>query len=86
MRREKTDTQFATLIAELAPERRYMRLFKEIVRQVWKQRQSDSEAILGLSKTKLNELRERKNRLVEFLLDGRLDQQIYDEQVQRLNC
>ena len=63
-----------------------MRLFKEIVRQVWKQRQTDSEAILRVAKTKLDELRERKNRLVEFLLDGRLDQQTYDEQVQRLTA
>ncbi len=34
---------------------------------------------------KLDELRIRKNKLVEFLLDARLDQQTYDEQVQRLS-
>jgi multidrug resistance efflux pump len=33
----------------------------------------------------LDELTERKNRLVKFLLGGRLDQQTYEEQVQRLN-
>jgi site-specific DNA recombinase len=86
VRREKMDTEFAALIAKLAPERRYIRLFKEIVRQVWKQRQTDSEAILRVAKTKLDELRERKNRLVEFLLDARLDQQTYDEQVQRMTA
>jgi hypothetical protein len=62
-----------------------MHLFKEIVRHVWKQRQTDSVAILRTAKTKLDELRLRKNRLVEFLLDSRLDQQTYDEQTQRLN-
>lgn len=33
----------------------------------------------------MEELTERKNRLVEFLLGGHLDQQTYEEQVQRLN-
>jgi hypothetical protein len=79
VRREKMDSEFAALIAEMAPERHYMRLFKENVRQVWKQRQRDSEVILRAAKTKLDELRERKNRLVEFLLDGRLDQEAYDD-------
>ncbi len=85
MRREKLDADFAALIKQLALERRYMRLFKEIVRQVWKQRQADSDAILRAAKATLDGLRERKNKLVEFLLDERLDQQTYDEQVQRLN-
>jgi len=31
-------------------------------------------------------LRERKDRLVKFPLDGRLDQRTYDEQAQRLNA
>ena len=33
----------------------------------------------------MDELTERKNRLVEFLLDGRVDQHNYEEQVHRLN-
>jgi hypothetical protein len=31
-------------------------------------------------------LRQRKNTLVEFLLDARLDQQTYDEPLQRMNA
>jgi hypothetical protein len=48
-----------------------MRLFKEIVRQVWKQWVSVSETALQAAKAKLAELDERKNRLVDFLLNGR---------------
>jgi site-specific DNA recombinase len=86
VRRENLESDFAALIYGLAPDRRCMRLFKEIVRQVWKQRQAASEAILRAAKGTLDELMERKNRLVEFLLDGRLDQQTYEEQAQRLNA
>ena len=85
VRRERMEDEFAALVERLAPERQYMRLFKEIVRQLWKQRQSDSEAILRVAKGKLDDLRFRKDRLVEFLLAGRLDQQTYDEQTERLN-
>jgi DNA invertase Pin-like site-specific DNA recombinase len=82
VRREKIETEFAELIAKLAPERRYMRLFREIVRDVWRQRQSDAASILRTAKGRLDELRHRKNRLVKFLLDARIDQQTYEEQVQ----
>ena len=84
VRRDRLETNFAALLERLAPERRYMRLFKEIVRQVWKQRVSASESILRAVKAKLADLENRKNRLVDFLLEGRLDQQTYDEQAARL--
>ncbi len=61
-----------------------MRLFKESVRQVWKQKLAASESVLRAAKGKLAELENRKNRLVDFLLEGRLDQQTYDEQTMRL--
>ena len=84
VRRESLERDFAALLERLAPERRYMRLFKEIVRQVWKQKVAGSESVLRAAKGKLAELENRKNRLVDFLLEGRLDQQTYDEQTMRL--
>ncbi len=84
VRRESLERDFAALLERLAPERRYMRLFKEIVRQVWKQRVAASESVLRAAKGKLAELENRKNRLVDFLLEGRLDQQTYDEETMRL--
>ena len=60
-----------------------MRLFKEVVRQVWKQRQAASLAALrGITAT-LEALRERKNRVVDLFVDGRIDQDTYDQQVLR---
>ena len=61
-----------------------MRLLKEIVRQAWKQKVAASESILRAAKGKLAELENLKNRLVDFLLERRLDQQTYDEQTVRL--
>ncbi len=86
VRRESLEREFAALLERLAPERQYMRLFKEIVRQVWKQKVAASESVLRAAKGKLAELENRKNRLVDFLLEGRLDQQTYDEQTLRLRA
>jgi len=59
--------QFAALLKELTSERRFLRLFKEIVRNVWKQKQASSESLLRAAKRKIAELAERKNQLVDFL-------------------
>jgi site-specific DNA recombinase len=84
VRRDVLEKEFASLLERLAPEMRYMRLFKEIVRQVWKQKISTSEGVLRVAKSKLADLETRKNQLVDFLLNGRLDQKTYEEQTERL--
>jgi site-specific DNA recombinase len=86
IRRDKLEKEFSALLKQLTPERRYMRLFKEIVRNVWRQKQASSEELLRAAKRKIAELGERKNQLVDFLLKGRLDQSTYDEQLFRLNA
>jgi hypothetical protein len=84
--RERLEKEFASLLEQVTPDRRYMRLFAEIVRRVWKQRQESSVAVLNAVTRRLRELSDRKNALVDFLLRGRLDQQTYDEQVLRLKA
>ena len=86
VRREKLESDFADLILRLSPEPRYMRLFREIVSQVWKHKQATSEAVLREARITLDNLRDRKKRLVDFYLDGKLDRQTYEEQVERLTA
>lgn len=84
VRRDKLEKDFTALLEELTPDRRYMRLFSEVVRHAWKQKQSTTEAILQNAKADIAALANRKNKLVDFLLAGHLDQQTYAEQVRRL--
>ncbi len=86
VRREALEKRFADLLRQLTPEKQYMRLFKEIVRQVWKQRQAASIAALRNVSGTLEALRERKNRVVNLFVDGRMDQDTYDQQVLRLDA
>jgi hypothetical protein len=55
-----------------------LRLFCEVVKRVWQKRQADARALLSTARQRLQDLAERKNRLVDALLDGRIDQQTYD--------
>ena len=84
VRRDKLERDFVALLEALTPDRRYMRLFSEVVRHAWRLKQSTTETILQNAKADIAALADRKNKLVDFLLGGRIDQKTYEEQVRRL--
>jgi hypothetical protein len=86
VRREVLEKRFSDLLLQLTPEQQYMRLFKEIVRQVWKQREAATLAALRNLSATLEALRERKNRVVDLFVDGRMDQDTYNQQVLRIDA
>jgi site-specific DNA recombinase len=47
IRTDKLEEQFVDFIRSLSPESGYLPLFREIVTQVWKQRQADSDQFYG---------------------------------------
>jgi site-specific DNA recombinase len=84
IRKEELEKQFVALLERLSPQQGLMRLFVEAVKHVWEQRQQDSQAAMRSATRRLANLSERKNKLVDANLDGRIDQQTYEEQVERL--
>jgi len=52
---------------------------------VWEQRQANSKALVQTATQKLSELSWRKSRVVDLLVDERIDQQMYEQQTQRLD-
>ncbi len=83
-RRDDLEGQFAALLESLAPESRYIRLFQTVMREVWNEKQADARSLLTAAKRKLTELGDRKNRLVDLLMEGKLSQQDYDDRRVRL--
>jgi hypothetical protein len=71
---------------QLTPRSEALPLFSAIMRDVWKRKQSDSEALLRTVAQRLSSLAGRKNRLVDALLDGQIDQPTYEEQLDRLKA
>ncbi len=83
-KRDELERQFVSLLERLAPENRYVRLFQEVVRQTWNEKQADARAQLTVSKRRVSELAGRKNRLVDLLVEGKLSQQDYDDRLRQL--
>jgi hypothetical protein len=84
IRKEKLEKEFIALTERLKSQQKYMRLFKEIVRQSWGQKQADANSLIETARGRLADLTDRKNRLVDAFLYQRINQSTYDEQVDRL--
>ncbi len=85
----KTDVleaAFIRLMECLTPETTLVQAFTAAVRDVWKQRQGDASEEVRKTKRRLSEERTRKDKLVDAMLDERIDKATYDEQQIRLDA
>ena len=63
-----------------------IRLFRQIVLDVWNEQSKDTTKRYGALKRRLDDLNARKDRLVEaFLYEKAIDREIYDSQLDKLN-
>ncbi len=74
------------MIEQLQPKPEYLRLFRAIVLDVWKKRQSEATK-LGLTiQSRVDELKSKRQRVIDaFLHERSIDQSTYKEQVNLLN-
>jgi site-specific DNA recombinase len=81
--RETKDTmesQFEEFMRQLQPNAGYMRLYREIVLDVWRKKQGDSQNVQRVVSRKIAELRENKSKLEEaFVYRKAIDQTTYNE-------
>jgi hypothetical protein len=59
------ENAFVDYLSGLKPKPELMRLFKEIVLDVWRQRRADSEEMIKALERKLTDLRQRNDNLVD---------------------
>ncbi|HST77982.1 MAG TPA: hypothetical protein VLN58_05810 [Verrucomicrobiae bacterium] len=65
---------------QLQPNLGYLRLYREIVTDVWRKRQGDSQKVQELVSRKIKELRENKDKLQQaFVYQRTISKQEYDE-------
>jgi hypothetical protein len=55
-----------------------------VVQEVWEQRNHDQKHLAELAQRKVGELKDRKQKLVDFLLRGATNQATYQEQIERV--
>jgi site-specific DNA recombinase len=86
VRREVLERLFVDFLGQLQPKPEYLRLFAEIIIDVWKQKQLEAAAQHGAAQRHLNALRERKQLLVEaFVYQRAIDPTTYQEQLDKVN-
>ena len=86
VRKTDLETGFARYLERLQPRPEYARLFNEIVLETWKEKQAESQAQRKAHDRKLEELRKRKDLLVEaFIYRREIDKGTYQDQLDKLN-
>lgn len=61
--KQPVETAFIDLLSQLQPDADYMRLFREIVLDVWKRRQGEARRLRGNLETVVRQKRERLDRI-----------------------
>jgi site-specific DNA recombinase len=79
VRKDELERGFLGLLERLAPKPEFLSLFTEIVSDVWRQKQGDVVETARKLQQRLAELKERKQRLLDMLLDQRIKQADYEE-------
>ncbi len=86
VRREDMERLFVKFLGQLQPKSEYLRLFGEIIVDVWKQKQQQVAVLHEASQRHLRELQDRKQRLLEaFVYRREIDRATYQEQLDKLN-
>jgi DNA invertase Pin-like site-specific DNA recombinase len=82
----KLEDSFIEFLRGLEPQRRYLKLFTEIVRDVWKEKQAQGQDLNANLKKQVQKLKARKEQLVEaFVYDKAIDRPTYEQQNEALN-
>jgi site-specific DNA recombinase len=83
-RRDELHRHFIELLYSLTPKDALIPLFRATVMNVWQEKNANQEQSNVLSDQRKTELEDRRKRIIDAMLDGRLDQKMYDDQMVRV--
>src|SRR5262249_4732092 len=85
--KQKLESEFLTLIERLQPKAEYLKLFKEIVLDVWNQRRRDTTRLVSTLEARIADLKAKRQRVIDaFLHERSIDRATYQEQFESLNA
>lgn len=85
--KDEMEGQFEEFMRQLQPNAGYMRLYREIVLDVWRKKQGDSRKVQSVISRKIAELRENKSKLEEaFVYQRAIDAATYNEMLYKISC
>lgn len=84
-RREVFETAFIRFLEEQQPQPAYLKLFAAVVRDVWRRKNREAEEALTACRQQIRSLKDRREKLIDAMLDGRLTEFEARERLDRLN-
>ncbi len=82
----RLEREFLKLIEQLQPKPEYLKLFREIVLDVWRQRQGEKIKLVATLESRLDSLKAKRQRVIDaFVHENKIDKSTYQEQVDLLN-
>jgi site-specific DNA recombinase len=72
IRRDVVETAFLRFLEEQQPQPEYLKLFAAVVRDVWRKKNQEADEALNASRRRVSALKERKQKLVDAIIDGKL--------------
>lgn len=86
VRKEVLENAFIEHLTAMQPKPEYLRLFNEIVVDVWRNKRADAVNQLAAINRQLDDLKQRKDKLDEvFIFKAAIDQATYERQRNKLN-
>ena len=85
IKRAVLERKFVEYLEWLTPTPALFSAFREEVDAVWKRRQGDSKALFANAQRKLSIATAKKDKLVDLLIAGTLDETLFKQQVSRLD-
>jgi site-specific DNA recombinase len=86
IRRDSLHIDFTILVEQLRPREELWPVFKAILKEACKTKHEEQEETSALAAKRIAELDQLKDKLVRGLMDGRLKQYLFDEQMEKVEA
>lgn len=85
VRGEKVESEVSDLLGAVVVEEDHWALLEAILRETWEERVSSSKQAAAVAARRATDLRARRDRLVNLMIDGGIDRSLFEEQRARID-
>jgi site-specific DNA recombinase len=83
--KESLETSFLSLLSLVQFKSEYLRMFRAVVEDAWKERGEHSKQAVALASKTLSDFKNDREKLIDAVVDKRISKEIYDERIERLD-
>lgn len=85
IRKQDLEKKFYEYLTDLQPIPEILELFEVVIKDIWETKQNDKEQDQKRHENQLTQLKEKKNRLVDLMIDGIFEKEVYETKFEEIN-